>query len=142
MEPGSKTIWQQGREGKLHTKQREHVAAVGEAKQRGALKYFRLLHPSRTHLQALQAREVAEVEADAGATYVVAVDTPNTLAIGKVDTAHEQLEGGNMNRSLVVEAELVGALLVLAMDHCCGVVEKIAVGGAVEAVEDVGAQDK
>jgi len=79
------------------------------------------------------------VEADAGATYGVAEDTPNTPAIGKVDTAHEQSEVGNMNRSLVLEAELVGALLVLAMDHCCGFVEKTA-GGAVEAVE--GAQDK
>jgi len=72
------------------------------------------------------------VEADAGVTYIVVVDTLNTLAIGKGDNA--QLEMGNMNRSLVLKVELVAALLVLAMDHCCGIEEKIAVGGAIEAV--------
>lgn len=80
------------------------------------------------------------MEVDTGAPNVVVVDTPNTLAIGMVDIAHELLVVvGNMNsKGLVREVELVGALLALAMDHCCGVVERIA--AAVAEVE--GAQDK
>lgn len=117
------------------------MAAITRGKQRVALRYFL---PSQIHLRAWEAREGAEVEADTGVPYGVVVDTLNTLAIGRVDIAHERLVLGNMNsKSLALEAELVGALLALAMDHCCGFVEKIAVGGGVVAeVEAEGAQDK
>jgi hypothetical protein len=118
------------------------TAALTRGKQRVVLKCFLPPRPSQPHLRAWEAREGAEAEADTGVPCVVVVDMANTPAIDKVDIAHEQLVVGNMSSmGLVREAELVGALLALAMDHCCGVVERIAVGGGV-VVEVEGAQDK
>lgn len=136
MKPGNENNMETRRGRKAsYRKKGDHItAAIMRGKQRVVLKCFLPPRPSHPHLRVWEAREGAEVEADTGVPYVVVVDTPNTPAIGKVDIAHERLVVGNMSSmGLVREAELVGALLALAMDHCCGVVERIAVAEAEDA---------
>ena len=144
MKPSNENNMETGRGRKAtYRSKRDHLmAAITRGKQRVVLKCFLPPRPSQPHLRVWEAREGAEAEVDTGVPCVVVVDTPNTPAIGKVDIAHERLVVGNMSSmGLVREAELVGALLALAMDHCCGVVERIAVWAGVVA-EAEGAQDK